>query len=92
MKHAKGTHRSHVSASRFTRSAAKRGILDKVAKNIEKLNEELVRKFICSICSAEVFEGELRNHLCEHNSQAASLEWEEVETFFTPKPRMRKGW
>lgn len=43
MKHPKGTHRSHVSGKRFTRSASRRGIWDKLRGRAEHLNSRLVK-------------------------------------------------
>ena len=41
MKHIRGTHRSHVSGRRFIKSAAKRGITDRLREEAERLNDSL---------------------------------------------------
>lgn len=41
MRHPKGTHRSHISGKRFIKSAAKRGIIDKLRDEAERLNSRL---------------------------------------------------
>jgi hypothetical protein len=38
MKYLKGTHRSHISGSRFLASAAKRGIIDKLQDEAERMD------------------------------------------------------
>jgi len=41
MKHPRGSHRSHISGSRWVKSAAKRGIIDKLRDRAEYLNKHL---------------------------------------------------
>jgi hypothetical protein len=38
--------------------------------------------FICKVCGDKVVEEDLRQHLIEHNPNAASMDWEDVENVF----------